>query len=262
MKKMLLICLCFMLTNCSLFGMDLKKTDDLSEEIVKKRLGITIRTTIASRYKSVGRSKFGDEGLFGNGVTMDIGNGFSFDVSSYYPVGSGYESSKKFGYTVFYKSKFFDEEKYEIEMKAKHLFYNIINGNRYNNYQESGAKFSLTNLINFDNGDKLIPSYYPLIFWKHTGSAYNGTAHILGLDYVKNINDKYKMRIYYDLTYNDSIGNSRSTFSHSVIGIFVDIPLDENITISPFYNYQITLDENICGEDSGPYYGIVFKMKF
>jgi len=223
----------------------------------------TLDTTIATQYKSVGRSKFGNKGLFSPGINFDIKKGFSLDIRSYLPISSGYENSKKNAYTLFYETKLFREKEYEINIKAKHLFYDLIHNNRYNNYHETGSKFSFPKLVNFNNGDKVVPSYYGIAFWsqKKNNSGYNGFAHIFNIDYVKKISIKQKIKFYSNITYNDSIGNSGSFFSHITIGTSTDIKLKSNLAIAPFINYQISLEDSICEKDN-IYGGLVFKYKF
>ncbi len=257
-KKMLIVSLCVILMFSSVGAGKETATDKVG---LYDDIDIVWRTTFANRYKSIGRSKFGEEGLFHNGITFDFKNNFLFDVGSYHSMGSGYEDGEKFSYALYYKEKFFEGESYEISSTAKYLFYDFARGNRYDNYQETGVKFSFSNLFKFSNGDKIIPSYYPLVFLKHTGHIYNGTAHIFGLDYVKKINEDIESKLYCDLIYNDSIGNSKSAFSHSTIGVSFNIKLDDSTSIIPFYGYQFSFEENIVG-DSGPCFGIVFRIKF
>ena len=272
MKKSLLMFLCVILVFSSIVWGNIpsvweKDPNVLEQDFESKRINswdgfdIIWRTTFASRYKSVGRSKFGEEGLFHNGITLDFKNNFLFDVASYHSMGRGYEDGEKFSYTLYYKKKWFEGEKYEVEMKAKHLFYDFVGGDRDKNYQETGAKFSFTNLFNFGNGDKLIPSYYPLLFWKHSGRAYNGTAHIFGLDYVKKIDENIESKLFCDLVYNDSIGNSKSAVSHSTVGVAVDIKINKNISVIPFYGYQFSFEKDIVG-DSSPCFGLKIIKRF
>lgn len=254
MKKMLFLIAVFLLP-LTAFAEESQKTKEFLEG--------TFSTTIATQYKSVGRSKFGNKGLFSPGINLDIGKGFSLDTRSYLPISSGYEDSKKNAYTLFYETKLFREEKYEINVKSKQLFYDIINGNKHNNYQETGCKLAFPKLINFENSDQIIPSYYGIAFWsqKKNNSGYNGFAHIFNIDYVKKINTKQKVKYYSNITYNDSIGDSGSFFSHITIGTSTDIKLKGNLVITPFINYQISLENSVCDKND-VYGGLIVRYKF
>ena len=256
MKKMLLLFL------IAVFLLPLTASAEESQK-TKEFLGGTFSTTVTTQYKSVGRSKFGNKGLFSPGINLDIGKGFSLDMRSYLPMSSGYEDSKKNAYTLFYETKLFREKEYEINIKAKHLFYDLINGNRYDNYQETGCKFTFPKLINFKNKDQIIPSYYGIAFWSHkkNNSGYNGFAHIFNIDYVKKISKKQKIKYYSNITYNDSIGDSGSFFSHITIGTSTDIKLKGNLVLTPFINYQISLEDSIC-DTNDVYGGLTVKYKF
>ncbi len=229
-------------------------------ESEKKNIGVTITSKFATEYRSDGKDKYDGGGLFAPGVSIDLGKGFAFELIGYYPTNSGHEMGKRYGYGLSYKTKIFEEETYQTNVKFKQQAYDYLKGNRYRNYQKSCATFSFPNLVKIENGDKLIPNYSFVMYWNYKGHAYKGTMHGFGTEYHKNINNK-KYKFYCKAYYSDTIGNSKSGFSYSDVGVLTDFAISKNMTLIPFLVYQITFDDEITS-DGGLYGGLAIKIKF
>lgn len=235
--------------------------DDLKAETTN----FEFRSITSTRYKSVGRNKFGNRGLWGLGLNYDLPDfndrvDFSFDIASYSAIGSGYEKDEKMAYTLFGKVKFFEGEKYQADILLKHLYYDMFEDHHTRNYHENGIKIRLPNLLELSENDKFVLGYYGLFFWTNR-MEYNGDAHIFSIDYLRNIDKKTILDVFTDLTYNDSISNTGSDFSHMTFGISLNIKIDKKIALSPFINYQVSFEDYVSETDD-LWGGISFRLKF
>jgi len=240
-----------------------------------QKLGIDLETTWVSRYMWLGYDLFDDHAALQPSVTWNVfDTGFSLNVWGSIPMGTGsFENSgginqwQELDYTAAYDISFFEDQPWQIDVGTKYVYYNLIKLNHLADSQETGVSIGLPNLVKC-GPVPITFSYYGAKLWP-TSSGVDDVAggyHILSssadfdLPFPCMKNDVQTFTFSTDITYNDGVYNADHDWSHVTMGLSTDFDLNP-ITVSPFLNYQISMDDSVNKENE-LYGGVSVSISF
>jgi len=240
-----------------------------------QKLGIDLETAYVSRYMWQGYVLFDDHAALQPGVTWNLfDTGFSLNVWGSIPMGTGsFNDSgginqwQELDYTAAYEVSFFEEQPWQVDVGTKYLYYHFPKLNHLADCQETGLSIGLPNAIRC-GPIPIAVSYYGAKLWP-TSSGVDDVAggyHVLCTSADFDIpwpgkSDKSQTFTFCaDLTYNDGIYNADHDWSHVTMGLSTDFDL-EPFTVSPFLNYQISMDDSVNTENE-LYGGVSVSISF
>lgn len=220
------------------------------------QLGVDLDATYVSKYIWRGYDLYNDRGAFQPSVNADLfGTGFSANIWSSIPVGSGNEDLTELDYTLTYAFRMFDDKVYALDIFVNYIYFDYINLNHMADCHELGVGAAMPNLIRVGE-IALIPSYYMGKLWPNSSGVDNvaGGFHVLGLSFdlpVSNpvaASDTLILSFAADITYNDGALAADHDWSHSTLGVSTSISFGP-ATLTPFVNYQISMDDSVNREN-------------
>ncbi len=217
-------------------------------------LGVTLDTTYASKYMWRGYNVFGENGSFQPSLDVDLfGSGFSVNAWGAIPLGSGSESLTELDYTLAYGITLFEEESYAVDLGANFIYYDFpkVNSKATPDSHEFGISVALPNL--FSIGEiGIVPSYYVGKLWPASSSPgfdVAGFYHSLGLGSDLPIpGTDLALSLSADINYNDGMFGADHDWSHATLGVSTGFAVG-SVSISPFLNYQISMEDTVNPED-------------
>ncbi|MCH9023130.1 MAG: hypothetical protein IID32_10260 [Planctomycetes bacterium] len=214
--------------------------------------GFTVDNEFSSKYMWRGFDLFDDHGAWMPSVDFELAEGWGLNVWSAQPFGSGNQKGVEYDYTLSFSNTINEGETDEVEYSVGYIMYQFPNKNDLN-ANEIGIGFSFPSALS--GGDlPLVPSVY-LGKFEGDGGAY----YSFRLDWEVECPDTGQVfGVYGDVAYNDGMGtyeNSAgdefdigSDLSHVSFGISTDVEIMD-ISISPFVNYQMSLEDTINSDD-------------
>ena len=220
------------------------------------KLAVDLDATYVSKYIWRGYDLFDDHAAFQPSVNLDLfESGFSVNVWGSIPLGSGngINDFQEYDYTLAYSTSLFTDQLYALDLGVNYIYYDFpkVNSKAVPDTQEIGVSFALTNLIKI--GDSaLVPSYYIGKLWPtDSGLGFDvaGGYHSFALGYELSIPETdYSLNLSADINYNDGMFGADNDWSHATVGLSSSVPVGP-VTLTPFLNYQISLDESVNDED-------------
>ncbi len=223
------------------------------------RISVDLSTTVQSKHMWHGFDLYDDHGVVLPAVGVTLGDtGFSGRYTRAYPLGGGLSKSVQEIYSVFYTGAFLQDTRYVTNFTTHYTYYGLprISGARSDS-QEVGVSFSWPKLLG-DSG--LLPNYYFGILWPTTSGSNiagcEGFIHVFGLAYDLAVPDFWAagnsqtFRLSGEITYNDGYGSGGAAhdWSHVVFGASTSLERGQ-LTITPYVNYQISMDDSINNEN-------------
>jgi hypothetical protein len=238
---------------------------------IKGKVSVDIGATVQSKNMWHGFDLYADHGVCLPTVGVTLGDtGFSGRVMRGYPLSGGMEKSVQMLYALFYTGAFFEDTPYVTNYTANYFYYGLprVHGAK-SDTQEVGVSLSWPKLL---GNSGLLPNYYFGILWPSRSRSNlegsEGFIHVLGLAYDFSVPDFWAIgksqgfRFSGDVTYNDGFGTGAAEhdWSHAVFGASTNLGFG-NITITPYVNYQISMDDSVNKEDEA-WCGVNFTYRF
>jgi hypothetical protein len=238
---------------------------------IEGKISVDVSATVQSKNMWYGFDLYDDHGVFIPAAGITLGNtGFSGKIIGGYCLSGGFVDSQVRHYALFYTGSFLEDTRYVTNFTTNYIYYGMpkIHGTK-SDTQEVGVSLAWPKLLG-DNG--LLPNYYVGRLWptrSHSNfEGSEGSIHILGLAYDFIVPDFWAIgknqgfRLSGDVTYNDGFGTgaAKHDWSHAVFGASTNLG-NGNITITPFVNYQISMDDSVNKEDEA-WCGVNFTYRF
>jgi hypothetical protein len=226
---------------------------------IEGKISVDLTTTVQSKHMWHGFDLYSDHGVCLPAVGVTLGDtGFSGKYIRAYPLSGGMEKSVQALYAAFYTGAFLKDTPYVTNFTVNYFYYGLPRiGKLKSDTQEAGVIFFWPKLLG-DSG--LVPNYYFGRLWP-TRSQSNvegceGFIHVFGLAYdlaapdFWGVGKSQTFRLSGDITYNDGFGSAAADhdWSHAVLGVSTDFKKG-NFTITPFVNYQISMDDSVNNEN-------------
>jgi hypothetical protein len=220
-------------------------------------------------------------------IDLDLfGSGFHFETMYNVANGGGNEICKRFDYSPYYAGALAPEETYATMYKV---------GYRYFNYPQMSARHSekcwdlqeIYGGVAFPKllGVKgLVPGYVFIQGWPSMTDSpvtgYQGCAHVFMLDYalpLENISSdipKQDLNFHIETVYNNHMdprpdngnGYTTSDWTHVLMSISTDFDLGNNLTFTPAFWHQITMEDDavkgVSPDHSITWASMTVKYKF
>ncbi|MBI9017924.1 MAG: hypothetical protein JEZ07_11760 [Phycisphaerae bacterium] len=239
-------------------------------------LQVDFETTFVSKYVWRGYEIFDDHGATQPSLTIfDDKTGLSVNIWGAIPIGSGGDNInalQEYDYTISYGYSFLEESTWQIDTSLSYIYYDFPKLNSSADTQEVGLSIELPNILKIGPGS-LAPAFYIGSLWPSDSGLKddNGdNADIAGFYYSAALNYGFEivkdvpMTVFGQIDFNDGIFANDSEFTHATFGISTEW-VYKKFTISPFINYQITMDtdlEETNGDDHELYGGLTFSFSF
>lgn len=226
-------------------------------------IGLDVTVSAVSEYNFYGYDVFDDTGVWSIEATYQvpklpiIGKGLFIGAKSFSPLSDGFSEQLEIDYTIGYKFSLFKKTPAQINTTISYTYLDLVKQDSDADIQELKAAVALPNFIKvLDN--PLVPraAVVNLI----SDGPIDGMLYIFGVDYTIPI-FKQPIKLGVDVTYNDSIADVRSGWSHYTLGASTDFAITKNITLTPTVNYQISQKDRVNNEDS-LYGGVAVKISF
>lgn len=221
----------------------------------KKKLGVTLDVTYASKYISKGGRYFGSKSAICETLDIDLyDTGFGLLVHNRMANAGGFENKQKFKYGVYYHNSIFDDEVYKTRYKFTwHYEHYYEEPRNKSNKGECTFEFDWPELL----PGGLVPDYtvwyaYP------AGSHYDnrnsaGWLHRFGLGYDLSV-PELADRVFHlsaSAWYRDGRGGPAKDrdWSHATFGISTKFRLTENMSFLPALYYQSSWEDTVNTND-------------
>lgn len=235
-------------------------------EVKKNTLGITLDTTLISRYVWRGFDCYpNNHSGFQPSINFDIyGTGFGVNIWSSMANGSGFEDFKELDYTLYYTNTFFKGEPFATDYTLGWVYYSYPGISRNTaNMQEAFVILSWPNICTIG----IVPRYSAACLWTAESESNvrdsGGWFHVFGLGYdlkLPNILKKTEEQIAHlslETVYNDSAyipcdaryNNVDHDWSHAVMGISTSFQITNNLTFTPAWYYQSSWENTVNTQD-------------
>ena len=235
-----------------------------------------IDMTYQSKYLWRGIDVYGDKSAMQPSVMLDLwGSGFGLSAEGHRANSSGYETTERWDFTLFYKNIICPEEDIATQyMIGWRYFYfpdapldGIPAGSSGEiDLQEIHAVFSWPNILQVEG---LVPTYVLVKLWPAESNSFvgsqnllgttpgtaSGFAHIFMLDYGMTIpglssdTPEQAINIHSEVVFNDGVDPRGIGVDHdwtnAVFGVSMPFELAENVTLTPGVYYQVTMDDSI-----------------
>jgi len=232
--------------------------------------------TYQSKYLWRGIDVYGDKSAIQPTLMLDLyGTGFGFSVEGHRANSSGFETTERWDFTLFYKNGLFMDESYATQYIVWwRYFYHPdapldripagLSGDI--DLQEGAVVLAWPKILPVEG---LVPAYALIKLWPAKSGSFvgsqniagltNGTAsgfaHIFMLDYALPVEDlmpelpEQVLKLHAEVVYNDGVDPRGIGVDHdwtnAVFGVSTDFDLAENTTLTPGLYYQITMDKTI-----------------
>jgi len=223
----------------------------------ENKLGATVDFTYATRYIWRGFDRYpNNDGAIQPSIDVDLyGTGFGFNVWYSTATQDGHVNGDQINYTTYYGNTAFKDEPYATKYKVGWMYYSYPHAPK-NAAQEAFASFSWPKICPLG----VVPSYTIVKMWpavedSDVGDAYteSGWFHIFGLGYdwtVPQLGNQV-LKLSTELVYNDGAGAAdvAHDWSHMVFGISTGFALTQNLTFTPGFYFQKSMEKSVNGSD-------------
>ncbi len=251
-----------------------------------------VDVTYQSKYLWRGIDVYDDKSAIQPSVILDLyGTGFGVSVEGHRANSSGFETTERWDFTLFYKNAIFAEESYATQYLIGWRYFYFpdapldippgVSGDI--NLQEIHAVLSWPQILPVEG---LVPTYVLVKLWPAESDSFvgsqdipgitsgtaSGFAHIFMLDYALPVEDllpdvpEQILRLHAEAVFNDGVDPRGIGVDHdwtnAVFGIATDFELAEGVTLTPGIYYQVTMDESINEDQDEMWATLGVKYEF
>lgn len=253
-----------------------------------------VELTYQSKYLWRGIDVYGDKSAIQPSVILDLyGTGFGISVEGHRANSSGYETTERWDYTLFYKNALFADESYATQYMLGWRYFHFPDAPLDNppkgpvpagasgdiDLQEIHAVMSWPQILPVEG---LVPTYCLVKLWPSESGSFvgsggpagtaSGCAHIFMLDYglpieglLPNVPEQV-LRLHSEVVFNDGVDprgiGVDHDWSNAVFGVATDFELAENVTLTPGIYHQVTMDTTINDDKDETWFTLGVKYEF
>ena len=232
--------------------------------------------TYQSKYLWRGIDVYGDKSAFQPSVMFDLwGSGFGLSAEGHRANSSGFETTERWDFTLFYKNAICPDETFATQYLIGWRYFYFpdapldgipagMSGDI--DLQEIHAVMSWPNILQVEG---LVPTYVLVKLWPAESNSFvgsqnllgttpgtaSGFAHIFMLDYGFSIpglspnTPEQAVNLHSEVVFNDGVDPRGIGVDHdwtnAVFGVSSPFELAENVTLTPGVYYQVTMDSSI-----------------
>lgn len=254
--------------------------------------------TYQSKYLWRGIDVYGDKSAFQPSVMFDLwGTGFGLSAEGHRANSSGFETTERWDFTLFYKNAICPDEDFATQYLIGWRYFYFSDDPLDNppkgvvpvgssgeiDLQEIHAVLSWPRILPVEG---LVPTYVLVKLWPAesdsfvgsqnipgltTGTA-SGFAHIFMLDYGFSIpgltpeTPEQVIRLHSEAVFNDGVDprgfGVDHDWSNAVFGITTDFEMAENVALTPGAYYQVTMDKSINDDKDETWFTLGLSCQF
>ncbi len=251
-----------------------------------------IDMTYQSKYLWRGIDVYGDKSAFQPSVMLDLGDGFGISAEGHRANSSGFETTERWDFTLFYKNAICPEEDYALQYLIGWRYFYFpdapLDGmppgaSGEIDLQEIHAVVSMPRILGVEG---LVPTYVLVKLWPAESDSFvgsqnllgttpgtaSGFAHIFMLDYAVPLagltpeTPEQVLRLHSEVVFNDGVDPRGVGVDHdwtnAVFGVATDFELAENVTLTPAVYYQITMDDSINDDQDETWFTLGLSYSF
>ncbi len=251
--------------------------------------------TFQSKYIWRGIDVYADKSAIQPSLMLDLyGTGFGLSVDAHRANSSGFETTERWDYTLFYKNVICPDESYAMQYLLGWRYFHFPDApldlppalssfSGEIDLQELHAVMSLPNILAVEG---LVPTYVLVKLWPAKSDSFvgsqdifgltpgtaSGFAHIFMLDYGFPIEGllpeipEQTVRLHTEVVFNDGVDPRGIGVDHDwtnmVFGIATDFELAEGVTLTPGLYYQETMDKSINDDQDETWVTLGMTYKF
>jgi hypothetical protein len=226
-------------------------------------LAFTFDSTYSSKYVWRGYDVFGANGAYMPSLDIDLfGTGWSINVWSAIPLGSGSEALTEADYTFAYSTTLGKGEPSQVDLGANWIYYDFpkVNSKATPDTVEFGLGAEWPNLLG-DTG--LVPSVYFGMLdaaRDNIGSEVDGNYATIALSYgFETLGLGWNVTG--DVNYNDGLFGADHDWSHGTLSLSTGFDCG-NFAVSPFVSYQQTFDDSVNTDSDELWGGVSASVSF
>ena len=247
----------------------------------------SVGVTYDSKYIWRGFDVYGDKSAIHPFVDLDLGQGFGISAMGHRANSSGYESTERWDYTLYYQNQLFPDETYVTNYRLGWVYYNYPERSSHStnttgasiDLQELHAIFSWPNILQVDG---LVPGYVLVKLWPSnsgsivgsgspTGGTASGFAHIFMLDYGLPVTCPFSgaeqtLNLHTEVVYNDGVSPTGSNvdqdWSNAVFGVSTNYDLGNDLTFTPGVYHQVTMDKSVNPDKDETWASVTLRYAF
>jgi len=253
-----------------------------------------VDVTYQSKYLWRGIDVYGDKSAIQPSVMLDLyGTGFGISVEGHRANSSGFETTERWDYTLFYKNALFADESYATQYMLGWRYFHFPDAPLDNppkgpvpagasgdiDLQEIHVVMSWPQILPVEG---LVPTYVLVKLWPSGSGSFvgsgglagtaSGFAHIFMLDYGLPIEGllpaepEQVLRLHSEFVFNDGVDPRGAGVDHdwtnAVFGVATDFELGGNVTLTPGIYYQVTMDKTINPDKDETWFTLGMKYEF
>lgn len=251
--------------------------------------------TYQSKYLWRGIDVYGDKSAFQPSLMLDLfGTGFGLSVEGHRANSSGFETTERWDFTLFYKNAICPDEDFITQyLIGWRYFYfpdapldlppALAGMSGEIDLQELHLVLSWPKILPVEG---LVPTYVLVKLWPAESKSFvgsqnipgltagtaSGFAHIFMLDYgfpIQGLNPatpEQIVRLHSEVVFNDGVDprgiGVDHDWSNAVFGISTDFELAENVNLTPGVYYQVTMDKSINDDKDETWFTLGLSYKF
>jgi len=246
----------------------------------------SVDVTYQSKYLWRGIDVYDDKSAIQPSVMLDLyGTGFGVSLEGHRANSSGFESTERWDFTLFYKNALFADESYATQYMIGWRYFYFPDAplgaapGLSIDLQEIHAVLSWPQILQVEG---LVPTYVLVKLWPSESDSFvgskgppgtaSGFAHIFMLDYglpLENLLPEVPeqvLRLHSEIVYNDGVDPRGIGVDHDwtnvVFGVATDFELAENVTLTPGIYYQVTMDKSINDDQDETWATVGVKYEF
>lgn len=248
--------------------------------------------TYQSKYLWRGIDVYGDKSAMQPSVMLDLGSGLGLSAEGHRANSSGFETTERWDFTLFYKNMICPEEDFAMQyLLGWRYFYfpddpldGIPAGMSGDiDLQEIHAVVSMPKILGVEG---LVPTYVLVKLWpaesdtfvgsQNLGGAFPGTAsgfaHIFMLDYAVPMEGltpetpEQILKLHSEVVFNDGVDPRGIGVDHdwtnAVFGVATDFDMGEGLKLTPGVYYQVTMDSSINSDQDETWFTLGMSYSF
>ena len=249
--------------------------------------------TYQSKYLWRGIDVFDDKSAVQPSLDLDLfGTGFGLRVEGHRANSSGFETTERWDYTLYYHNVICPDEAHATNYMIGYRYFNFPDAPLdgipagYSgdiDLQEMHAVLAWPKILPVQG---LVPAYVLVKLWPAKSDSFvgsqnlggltpgtaSGFAHIFMLDYGIPIEGltpetpEQVIRLYSEVVYNDGVDPRGIGVDHdwtnAVFGIATDFELAKGLALTPAVYYQVTMDSSINDDKDETWFTLGMSYKF
>jgi len=252
----------------------------------------SVDLTYLSKYIWRAFDVFGDKSAVQPSIDLDLfGTGLGVNVTGHRANASGFETSERWDYTLYYQNGLYQDEAYATMFRLGWTYFNYPDAPLDGMPPGASGDIDLQEIHAIMSWPKIcpagvVPSYVLVKLWPSSSNSFvgdqnlfgttpgtaSGFAHIFMLDYALTTagflpdTPEQVLNLHSEVVFNDGVDprgiGVDHDWSNAVFGVSTNFDLAENVILTPGVYHQITMDSSVNDDKDETWMGLSLTYKF